>query len=264
LSSGYKVLEEIRGMRALMAMERDDGALLYASEGMDINACSRSVRRLWWVLEKSPEPPSHITFNTLSGIILVYFVGDKVITVHVDQDFDVVALHSQLREIVTTPTAKPLAAAVKAIPPVAPTEAPVPPPALPTQREGDRPVTNEDLMVLVEALHIIATPAKDELGIFVASNALRNTRDPLLRRHRCLFVFIVGKNGNVMLQDVPKCTIFEASDAVAAWANAFLKRCNDVVPAFPPEFARSLLDPLRNELSEIGFLDSWDEAAAKD
>jgi hypothetical protein len=264
LSSGYQVLESIRGLRALMAMEREDGALLYASKGMDINACSRSARRLWWVLEKSPEPPTHITFNTESGIILVYFVGDKVVTVHVDQDFDVVALHGQLREIVLTPAVKPLVAAVKATPPVAPIKAPEPKPKLPKEREGDRPATHDDLVLLVESLHIISKPAKDELGIFVASNALRNTRDPLLRRHRCLFVFIVGKNGNVILQDVPKCTIFEASDAVAAWASAFLKRCNDVVPAFPPEFARSLLDPMRNELSEIGFLDSWDEAAAKD
>ena len=269
MSKQFQDLENIDGIRSVIAVERSDGSLLYHSNGMNRKDCAKAALRFWKVLEYAPDAPTHLTINASDGILLAYFISDRIILVHVQDKFDVVSLHSRLRDISAV---QKLATAAK--PPIPPpkTAVPVEKPPIPVsippphrrERPPDRPVIKDDLDLLAEALIKIARPAKEELGIFVSARALRSTRDLLLRSCRCLYVFVPGKDCSVTIQDTPKCSISEASDAVAAWAISFLRRCNDVVPAFPPEFARSLLDPMRNRLNEIGFLEAWDEATERE
>ena len=263
----FKILEDIRGLRSVVAMSRNDGSLLYQSPSLDNKSCIRSVHRLWRVLESSPESPTHLAFNIENCFILAYFITEKVVLLHVDEDFDVVALHSKLRDIAAiaeeipekAPPSPPPKIKITPEKPVKPEPAP---PKTKLSRPGDRPAELKDLKVLAEALQTIENTALEELGIFVAARALRSTRDELIPEYRCLYNFIVSKEGKVGIQGAPKFSCYEMSEAVAAWVIIFLLRCNEVVPAFPPEFARSLLDPMRDKLTEIGFLSAWDEAAA--
>jgi hypothetical protein len=171
--------------------------------------------------------------------MIVFPSGEEFIVLHVSRQFDIADLRDKLR-----------GEAVAEVP-----SAPHPIP--------DRAADDADFGLLVAAMTEISRTALDELGVFVAANALKETRKGLVRRRRCLTSMRVKKDGKIVMSGEPECSLAEAVEATADWMGLFLQRCNEIVPTFPHNLAISLLEHMRAELDEVGFFTTFRELGSE-
>ncbi len=237
MSERFAELEEVTGVRGLLALARADGSLVYNSSSLDRSACARAAALLCRDLDAAPAAIAHLSVNLEGGGILVYFIRDQVLVLHAGSDLDAVALRSRIRGLLAP---RP--------------EAVAPAPA----QEGEGSVLTGQEATLMEAVMLaLGKTAVEELGVFVAVKTLRETREACRREHRCINSITVGKDSNIAFQRLPGCTLEEANTAFANWAVAFFRRCNEIVPIFPLELAVTLLEHLRPHLDKIGFFQEW-------
>jgi hypothetical protein len=232
----FRRMEGVGGLHAIVAFSREDGSLVYCSEGLNADFSSEVAFRIRSEIEAAPAAVQRIVFTLGQERVIIVPSGDHFLALHVNQQFDINALRDRLLQ-----------------------EAPV---RRTAARAGDvgRHVADEDLELLVSALTTICRPALDELGVFVVVNALRKTRDALLRKHRCLSNFSIEKGGTLSHGNPPDCKLSDMVCAAAEWAMDFYNHCNGIVPTFPPSLAVTLLDSNADRLEEIGFFDAFDAA----
>ena len=240
MSERFAELEEVTGVRGLLALARADGSLVYNSSSLDRSACARAAALLYRDLDAAPAALAQLSVNLEEGGILIFFIRDQVLVVHAGGDLDAVTLRSRIRGLLAP---RPEA--------VAPT---------PAQEGARSDLTGREATLMEAVVLALGKTAIEELGVFVAVKALRETREACRRKHRCISSTAVGKDGNIAFQRLPGCTLDEANAAFADWAVAFFRRCNEIVPIFPLELAVTLLEHLRQHLDKIGFFQAWQRA----
>jgi hypothetical protein len=237
----FQSLEGVQGLRGILALARETGQTVYASDMLDSSLCSRVSAALSISSAALPTGVSHVTINYLGGRVLIYFIREHLLILHVDQRFDVNELRSRIRDAAQrfkekTVRSAGLLAALEQV-----------------------PVTSAHMVPMQKVLDTLAAPARDELGVFVTVKALTQTRESLLKSHPVLATFLVGKDGSFALHADTNTSAAAVSRGVAAWTREFFRKCNDIIPTFPPELALSLLEPLHGELEKSGFFEAWAE-----
>ncbi|HUX05771.1 MAG TPA: hypothetical protein VMX35_00525 [Acidobacteriota bacterium] len=236
MSDFFKKIEEAEGLLNLIAFSREDGALAYCSGGLNPDFSSEIAFRIRSEIEAAPAAVHRIVISLGEERVIVIPSGEHFLALYVSQAFSINSLRDHLRE---EPAPKRLSM---------------------DESKIDRHVGIEDMELLVAGLTTICRPALDELGVFVVVNALRKTRDALMRSHRCLSAFSVEKGGTISHGEPPNCKLSEIVTAAAEWAMDFYNHCNSIVPTFPPSLAVSLLDQSHDNLDKIGFFNAFDVA----
>lgn len=233
MSIDLSTLQALEGARGFIALSRKDGSISFHSENLDPSDCAEVITRLRAEIGSAPGAVSRLRIFLDDSIVFIFSVGEEVIVLHADEQFDLEEAREHLR-----------GAGADA--------------AQPTEQITE--ATKEDFFLLLKAFETVCKPAVEELGVFVAGNALRKTRNQISTRHRCLNGFSVKSSGQVILHSMPEASRSEIVAAVAEWMALFYRHCNTIIPAFPAEMASSLLDPMRSELNKLGFPEAWRKA----
>lgn len=237
MSDFFKRIEGVEGLQGLIAFSREDGALAYYSNGLNPDFSAEIAFRIRSEIEAAPAAVHRVVIALGEERVIVIPSGDHFLALYVSPKFDINTLRKHLGK---EPTLK-----------------------RPPADEGriDHHVGIEDLELLVSVFTAISRPPVDELGVFVVVNALRKTRNALMRSHKCLSAFSIEKGGTISHGEPPACKLSDVVTAAAEWAMDFYNHCNGIVPTFPPSLAVSLLGGLHDELQNIGFFAAFDAAA---
>lgn len=243
-----KALEGVVGLRSFFALSQESGELIYSSEGLDVQNALDIARSLLKELSASAAKLFHLTFNFSDGRVFVYLIRDHLLVMQVAKNFDVVKLRSGLKVAMDRLREESKAA--------------------PLEKEKitdlqETPAAREHFSLLAKAMGMINEQAIEELGVFVATNAMKDERVRLLESHKALYAYSVRKDGSIGVRELSGCSIAEAADSAAEWMIQFFRHCHEIVPAFPQEMAIASLEPMREELEEIGFFIAWNSAIAR-
>lgn len=237
----FQSLEGVQGLRGILALSRDSGQAVYASGALDPGLCASVSAALTSSSAALPAGVSHVTINYLGGRVLIYFVREHLLILDVDQKFDVNELRSRIRDAAQRLKEKTVRSAG-------------------VLNDLDQvPVTSAHMVPMQLIMETLATPAKEDLGVFVTVKALNQTREKLLKSHPVLATFLVGKDGSFALHADTNATAAAVTRGVAAWAREFFRKCNDIIPTFPAELALSLLESHRGKVEPTGYYEAWAE-----
>ena len=237
MSERFKRMEGVEGLRDILALSRESGELAYCSEGLDPEASAEIAERIRSEFEAAPAALHRVIITIGEDRVLIFPSGEHYLALHVGPQFDIATLRSRLSE-------GDRAAQVR-------------------KKKPDSPIEEGDLQLLARAIETVSKPVIGELGIFVAVNAMRSEREAMLVQHKPIRTFAVGKDGRISHGEPRGMILEEVVAAVAQWIIRFLKHCDNIVPAFPPKMAVSLLEPMHNELQGIGLLEALDAALSE-
>jgi hypothetical protein len=115
------------------------------------------------------------------------------------------------------------------------------------------------LEYLLQALNQIAKIYKQRLGIYLATQNLRKSKEEFLQRFSLLHSFFVDNNGVVSLirgkeEEIPSDSV----KAFALWISFFLQLCSSQDPELSTDIKELTLD-LEEKLEQMGFYETYEE-----
>ena len=237
MSEQFKRMEGVVGLRGMIVLSRENGDLVYSSEGIDPGPSAEIAARIRGEFENAPSALHRVIITIGDDRVLIFPSGEHYLALHVGPQFDISELRKRLSEGHRSKEA--------------------------AKKTPESLIDEAGLKLLARVIEKVTAAVTGELGVFVTVNALRSEREEMLVQHKPIRAFSVGKDGKINCSELRGSRLEEVAAAVAQWIVRFLAHCNNIVPAFPPELALSLLEPMRDELEGTGFVKALEAAVSE-